>query len=130
MCLRICENGKVLLNQSELDLFTTSPIQMVIDRSSFVEIHPVALISDNNSIEFLISVSDTLSAATTGYTEDLEHHKAVSYSIIATDADDKLIFHEFSAGENAIANFFETLKYLSDNLMRKCLDYASRPSSR
>ncbi|GFY22159.1 hypothetical protein TNCV_3298021 [Trichonephila clavipes] len=39
----------------ELDLFTTSPIPLAIDRSSIVEIHPVASISDNNTIEFLIS---------------------------------------------------------------------------
>ncbi|GFQ97494.1 uncharacterized protein TNCT_111791 [Trichonephila clavata] len=46
---------KCYCTKSELDLFTTSPIQLAIDRSSFVETHPVASISDNNSIEFLIS---------------------------------------------------------------------------
>ncbi|GFT25897.1 uncharacterized protein F54H12.2 [Trichonephila clavipes] len=46
---------KCYCTKSELDLFTTSPIQLAIDRSSFVEMHPVASISDNNSIEFLIS---------------------------------------------------------------------------
>ncbi|GFY22234.1 uncharacterized protein TNCV_3298771 [Trichonephila clavipes] len=46
---------KCYCTKSELDLFTTSPIQLAIDRSSFVGIHPVASISDNNTIEFLIS---------------------------------------------------------------------------
>ncbi|GFS82536.1 uncharacterized protein F54H12.2 [Trichonephila clavipes] len=46
---------KCYCTKSELDLFTSSPIQLAIDRSSFVEIHPVASISDNNTIEFLIS---------------------------------------------------------------------------
>ncbi|GFT76120.1 uncharacterized protein TNCV_4314251 [Trichonephila clavipes] len=46
---------KCYCTKSELDLFTSSPIQLAIDRSSFVEIHPVVSISDNNTIEFLIS---------------------------------------------------------------------------
>lgn len=40
--------------KSELSLFDYAPIQMAIDRSSFVEIHPVASISDNPTVEFLI----------------------------------------------------------------------------
>ncbi|GFX21471.1 uncharacterized protein TNCV_1398851 [Trichonephila clavipes] len=52
----ICEKMETCyFTKSELDLFTTSPIQLAIDRSSFVEIHPVASISDNNTIKFLIS---------------------------------------------------------------------------
>ncbi|GFW07003.1 uncharacterized protein TNCV_3691991 [Trichonephila clavipes] len=55
-CLLICEKmEKCYCTKSELDLFTSSPIQLAIDRSSFAEIHPVASISDNNTIEFLIS---------------------------------------------------------------------------
>ncbi|GFX62986.1 uncharacterized protein TNCV_1100791 [Trichonephila clavipes] len=46
---------KCYCTKRKLDCFTTSPIQLAIDRSSFVEIHPVASISDNNTIEFLIS---------------------------------------------------------------------------
>ncbi|GFR12765.1 hypothetical protein TNCT_225931 [Trichonephila clavata] len=54
-CLVISEKWKSVTAKSELDLFTTSPIQLAIDRSSFVEFHPVASISNNNTIEFLIS---------------------------------------------------------------------------
>ncbi|GFW45069.1 uncharacterized protein TNCV_4513831 [Trichonephila clavipes] len=46
---------KCYCTKSELDLFASAPIQLAIDRSSFVEVHPVASISDNNTIEFLIS---------------------------------------------------------------------------
>ncbi|GFW16220.1 uncharacterized protein TNCV_4263851 [Trichonephila clavipes] len=46
---------KCYCTQSELDLFTSAPIQFAIDRSSFVEVPPVASISDSNTIEFLIS---------------------------------------------------------------------------
>lgn len=47
--------GDCYCTKSELDLFVSQPIQLAIDRSSFVEIHPVASISDSSSIEFLIS---------------------------------------------------------------------------
>ncbi|GFQ91679.1 c2H2-type domain-containing protein [Trichonephila clavata] len=79
--------------------------------------HPFCIFADFESLTE--KVSGTLPSATTSFTADLERHKAVSYSIIATDAEDKLIFHEFYVGENAIANFFETLTYLSDRLMKK-----------
>ena len=45
---------KCFCTKSELSLFDQAPVQMAIDRSSFVEIHPVASISDNPTIEFLI----------------------------------------------------------------------------
>lgn len=40
--------------KSELELFASPPIQMAVDKSSFLEIHPVASISDNPTIEFNI----------------------------------------------------------------------------
>ncbi|GFT56895.1 uncharacterized protein F54H12.2 [Trichonephila clavipes] len=46
---------KCYCTKSELNLFASAPTQLAIDRSSFVEVHPVASISDNNTIEFLIS---------------------------------------------------------------------------
>ncbi|GIY20132.1 hypothetical protein CDAR_176961 [Caerostris darwini] len=64
-------------------------------------------------------VSGALPSTSASFTADLERHKAVSYSIIATDVDDKILFHEFYVGENAIVKFFETLKYLSDKLMAR-----------
>ncbi|GBO01961.1 hypothetical protein AVEN_49911-1 [Araneus ventricosus] len=41
--------------KSELDLFVPEKIQLAIDQSGFVKIHPVASISDRNTIEFLIT---------------------------------------------------------------------------
>ncbi|GFT03748.1 uncharacterized protein TNCV_411401 [Trichonephila clavipes] len=50
-CLLICEKmEKCYCTKSELDLFTLSPIQLTIDRSSFVFIHSVASISYSNTI--------------------------------------------------------------------------------
>lgn len=47
--------SKCYCTKSELELFASQPVQLAIDHSSFVEIHPVASISDSSSIEFLIS---------------------------------------------------------------------------
>ncbi|GBN58751.1 hypothetical protein AVEN_17020-1 [Araneus ventricosus] len=38
--------------KSELELFDPEKIQLAIENSSFVEVHPVASISDSNTIEF------------------------------------------------------------------------------
>lgn len=46
---------KCFCTKSELDLFTSSPIQLAIDRSSMLEIHPIASITSSNNLEFLIS---------------------------------------------------------------------------
>lgn len=43
--------------KSELDLFTASPVQLGIDGSSFLEIHPLSSLTDNAPLEFLISGS-------------------------------------------------------------------------
>ncbi|GFT48594.1 uncharacterized protein F54H12.2 [Nephila pilipes] len=41
--------------KSELELFSPEKIQLAIDSSSFVEIHPIASISDSSTIEFQIT---------------------------------------------------------------------------
>lgn len=41
--------------KSELDLFQSSSLQLAIDNSSFVEIHPLSSLSDKTPIEFYIS---------------------------------------------------------------------------
>ncbi|GFW78509.1 uncharacterized protein TNCV_5110501 [Trichonephila clavipes] len=62
---------KCYCTKSELDLFTSSPIQLAIDRSSFVEIHPVASISDNNTIEFLTSAQHKMNVSYDDYKENI-----------------------------------------------------------
>ncbi|GFV84684.1 uncharacterized protein TNCV_4296661 [Trichonephila clavipes] len=47
--------GKCYCTKSELDLFLPEKIQLAINPSSFVEIHPVDSISDSDTIEFLIT---------------------------------------------------------------------------
>ncbi|GFU83881.1 uncharacterized protein TNCV_3852031 [Trichonephila clavipes] len=42
-------------NKSELELFGSEKIQLAIDNSSIVEIHPIASIPDSNTIEFQIT---------------------------------------------------------------------------
>ncbi|GIX82573.1 c2H2-type domain-containing protein [Caerostris extrusa] len=49
------------------------------------------------------------------YNSIFERHEAVSYTIIATDVEERLIFHEYYAGENVIQNFLNTLKFSRKN---------------
>lgn len=46
---------KCYCTKSELDLFVTNPIQLAIERSSMIEIHPLSSITSSNTIEFQIS---------------------------------------------------------------------------
>ncbi|GFR27398.1 uncharacterized protein TNCT_222071 [Trichonephila clavata] len=46
---------KCYCTKSELDLFVPEKIQLAINHSSFVEIHPVVSISNSNTIEFQIT---------------------------------------------------------------------------
>lgn len=50
-------NDGVLCLKSELDLFNNVGIQLSIDSSSFVEIHPISPLTDKTPIEFHISGS-------------------------------------------------------------------------
>lgn len=43
--------------KSELDLFTATPVQLAVEDSTIVEIHPLATITDNSPIEFFINGS-------------------------------------------------------------------------
>ncbi|GBN31809.1 hypothetical protein AVEN_235933-1 [Araneus ventricosus] len=79
--------------------------------------HPFCIFADFDSLTE--EVSGAVPSSTASFTVDLEQHKPVSYSIIATHVDDKLIFHEFYVGENVIENIFETLKYVSGKLIAK-----------
>lgn len=49
------EKESVICLKSELDLFNSPAIQLGIDSSSFVQIHPLASLSDKTPIEFYIS---------------------------------------------------------------------------
>lgn len=49
------EKESIVCLKSELDLFNSSAIQLGIDSSSFVQIHPLASLTDKTPIEFYIS---------------------------------------------------------------------------
>ncbi|GBM97297.1 hypothetical protein AVEN_27065-1 [Araneus ventricosus] len=58
--IKLCSNiasffPKDHCTKGELYIFVPEKIQLAIDNSGFVEIHPVASISDSNTIEFLIT---------------------------------------------------------------------------
>lgn len=46
------DSNTALCLKSELDLFSTTPIQLAVDESSFLEIHPIASLNDKNPLEF------------------------------------------------------------------------------
>ena len=49
-------NAEICL-KSELDVFSAQPIQLAVEDSSFVEIHPVASLSEKSPLEFFASAS-------------------------------------------------------------------------
>lgn len=48
------DSNTALCLKSELDLFSTTPLQLAVDDSSFLEIHPIASLNDKNPIEFFV----------------------------------------------------------------------------
>ena len=51
------------------------------------------------------------------FTERIEMHKPISYTIIDLYVRSELIFHEYFIGENAVQHFFTTLKSVADKLI-------------
>lgn len=51
------DNKAPICLKSELDLFSSTPVQLAIEDSSVLEIHPLATISANTPLEFYISGS-------------------------------------------------------------------------
>ncbi|XP_054723795.1 uncharacterized protein LOC129233892 [Uloborus diversus] len=64
-------------------------------------------------------VSTVLPCPSQSYTSVTERHEAISYSIIVTDVDDNIIFHEYFSGENVIKEFLNTLNEISKKLLKK-----------
>lgn len=56
-------------------------------------------------------ISHALPSSSHSYTEAVEQHIPISYSIIVINSDDEIIFHEFFCGLNAVEQFLKTLKY-------------------
>ena len=46
------KHGNIACLKSELDLFSNAPIQLGIDTSSYVEVHPIASVTDKNPFVF------------------------------------------------------------------------------
>lgn len=64
-------------------------------------------------------ISHALPSSSHSYTEAVEQHFPISYSIIVINSDDEIIFHEFFCGLNAVEQFLKTLKQLSEKLISK-----------
>lgn len=79
--------------------------------------HPFAAFADFECLT--PKISSAVPNDTTSFTVELERHEAVSYTLIVLDINDRIIFHEYYAGSNAIAKFLETLKYVAIKLISK-----------
>ena len=55
--------------KSELDLFNNAPVQLVIDASSYVKVHPIASVTDIIPVEFYIGGSG-------------EHYLGLAYTLL------------------------------------------------
>ncbi|GBN08354.1 hypothetical protein AVEN_87773-1 [Araneus ventricosus] len=84
--------------------------------------HPFCIFADFESLTK--KVHTVLPSSSTSYSAIIERHEAISYTIIVTDVGDEIVFHEYFVGENVIQQFLDTLKYLSQKLLKKMRDIA------
>jgi hypothetical protein len=97
------ENPGVICLKSELDLFNGVPLQMGIDSSSFVEIHPVSSISEKNPIEFYISGSG-------------EHYLDLAYTILHT----RIKITKKNGADLAATDHVAPINYILNTLFSEC----------
>ncbi|GFX79921.1 c2H2-type domain-containing protein [Trichonephila clavipes] len=79
--------------------------------------HPFCVYADFESLTK--KVSTVLPCPSQSYTSVTERHEAISYTIIVTDVEDNIIFHEYFSGEDVIKQFLNTLKSVSKKLFKK-----------
>lgn len=79
--------------------------------------HPFCIFADFECITEKIHTA--LPSSSKSFTTALENHRPISYTIIVSDYDDKIIFHEFYTGLDAIISFLITLKKICKKLIPK-----------
>lgn len=112
-------NGGFTYLKSELGLFTSTPIQLGIESSTFIEIHPIASLSNKTPIEFYI-------------TGDGEHYLDLSHTIlhlrikITKNNGTDLVEADSVAPVNYILNtlFSECAVFLNDKQISSQVNYA------
>ena len=62
-------------------------------------------------------ILSTAPSSSKSFTQNIETHQPVSYTLIALNAKSKLIFHEYFVGENAVDHFLTTLKSVANKLI-------------
>lgn len=107
--------------KSELDLFSTTPVQLAIDDSSFVEIHPLASLSQNSPIEFYISGSGEKYL-------DLSHTVLHIQAKVLKKNSTNIVDTDIVAPINYVLNtmFSECSIYLNDKQVSSQVNYAYR----
>lgn len=107
--------------KSELDLFTSTPIQLAIEDSTTVEIHPLASISSNSPLEFYISGDGEqyLDLAHTTL-----HVQAKITKVTGADLEDTDVVAPINYVLNTM--FSECCVYLNDKLVSNTTNYGYR----
>lgn len=114
------EKDGVICLKSELDLFNSPPIQLGIEASSFVQIHPLASLTDKTPIEFYISGNG-------------EHYIDLAHTILhlriqVRKNTGSLVATDIVAPINYILNtlFSECTVFLNDKLVSSQVNYPYR----
>lgn len=116
---RRCLNGfrrlETLVNHEKLcsdftPQRTAIPSEKIVKFKNFSKMlfHPYCVYADFECMTQKIST--VLPSTSQSYTIPVEQHIPISYSILAINVNDEIIFHEFFTGLNAVDQFLETLK--------------------
>ena len=115
------DNKNMAFLKSELDLFNNTAIQLAIDKSAFLEVHPISTITEKTPLEFLISGNG-------------EHYLDLSHTIlhlqvkILKNDGSNLTGSDYVAPINYFLNtmFSECSVFLNDKQIASQTNYAYR----
>lgn len=123
-----CLNGfnrKVTLEKHQLLCILNKPQKTSVPQNGVVKFknlakmlyHPFCIFADFECITE--KISNALPSDSKSYTVKLENHVPISYALLATDVNDRMIFHEYYCGTDAVSQFLQTLKRLTKKLIER-----------
>lgn len=98
---------------------TSVPQNGVAKFKSFAKMlyHPFCIFADFECITE--KTTNDLPPDSKSFTVTVENHIPISYALLATDINDRAIFHEYYCGADAVSQFLNTLKILCEKLIEK-----------
>lgn len=97
------DNKNMAFLKSELDLFNNAAVQLAIDSSAFLEVHPISSISEKTPIEFYIAGNG-------------EHYLDLSHTILQLQV--KIL--KKNGGDLVAADHVAPINYLLNTLFSEC----------